>query len=304
MPELVILAAGIGSRYGGLKQIDPVGPNNQILLDYSIYDAVRSGFERVVFVIRREIESDFNDLVANRYQKQIPCSTVFQELDQLPDGIAPPGTRAKPWGTGHALWVCKAAVKQPFAVINADDYYGPSAYEQIYQFLVRQDTSSAKSHYGMVGFRLANTLSDHGSVSRGICVVDPDGYLISVTERTKIEKAEQQIRYQDESDPDGWHDLNGQEIVSMNFWGFTPDIFQHLGTQFSVFLEKNLNELKAEFYLPGAVDYLVSRGRASVSVLTSQDKWTGITNPDDKTQVTRFLKELTRKGVYPEALWE
>ncbi len=301
MPELVILAAGIGSRYGGLKQIDPVGPHNQIILDYSIYDAVEAGFSRIVFVIRREIETSFKSFIGSRYDGHIPCAYTYQELDTLPQGTSLPPGRKKPWGTGHALWVCEGMVDQPFAVINADDYYGRAAYREMHRFLLEGGGKTSTCHYGMVGFQLENTLSEHGSVSRGICVVDPDGRLVSVTERPEIERSDHGIQYKDGSGR--WQPLTGREIVSMNFWGFTPGIFAQLGDRFSAFLAENIDSPATEFYLPGAVDDLIDNGQASVSVMTSLDRWTGVTNPGDKPQVSRHLAELTQEGIYPEKLW-
>lgn len=301
MPELVILAAGIGSRYGGLKQIDPVGPHSQTILDYSIYDAIQAGFERVVFVIRKEIEAAFRNFVGSRYEKHIPCTYTYQELDHLPSGFEVPPNREKPWGTGHALCVCESVVNQPFAVINADDFYGRSAYLGIHRFLTNTDLASSVPHYGMVSFALNNTLSDHGSVSRGICVIDAENRLVSITERTRIEKDNHQIRYLDEKND--WHPLTGQEPVSMNFWGFTPRIFSHLNDRFALFLEKQQDDPKAEFFLPGAIDYLINADQACVTVLSTQDKWTGVTNPGDKPRVSRHLEKLTQQGIYPEKLW-
>jgi len=302
MPELVILAAGMGSRYGGLKQIDPVGPHDEILLDYSVYDAVQAGFSRVVFVIRREIETAFRNSVGNRYERHIPCEYVHQELHHLPPGIAVPPDRKKPWGTGHALWVCEATVNGPFAVINADDLYGRNAYQQISDFLAREDAAMSGADYGMVGFALENTLSEHGSVSRGICVLDGEGYLKSITERTEIKRDGNRIRYLDETGT--WRALAGKELTSMNFWGFTPRIFPHLREQFLAFLMAGADDPRSEFYLPEAVGHLLDAGKVLVSVLPSRDKWTGVTNPGDKLPVRRHLEELTKQGVYPDKLWE
>lgn len=301
MPELVILAAGIGSRYGGLKQIDPIGPHNQTILDYSIYDAILAGFDRVVFVIRKEIDTAFRDFVGSRYEAHIPCTYTYQELDHLPSGFSATSKREKPWGTGHALWVCESVVDEPFAVINADDFYGRNAYEEMSQFFSQGEISTSEPHYGMVSFALSNTLSDHGSVSRGICTIGPEGILVSITERTKIERSDSQIRYLDEGNT--WHPLTGEEPVSMNFWGFTPGIFSHLDDRFRAFLEKQQDDLKAEFFLPVAVDHLIHTDHARVTVLSSRDRWTGVTNPGDRPQVAHHLETLTQQGVYPERLW-
>ncbi|MEE8400140.1 MAG: sugar phosphate nucleotidyltransferase [Desulfobacterales bacterium] len=301
MPTLIILAAGIGSRYGGLKQIDPVGPHDQIILDYSIYDAIEAGFDRVVFVIRREIERDFRDFIGGKYEKVIPCTYVYQELDALPQGINLPADRTKPWGTAHAVWVCESVVKEPFAVINADDFYGKIAYRKLLQFLDGAAKDVPKSTYAMVGFALENTLSQHGSVSRGVCNVTDDGTLETITERTKIQHRQDEIQYQDS---DGtWHSLAGSESVSMNFWGFTPSIFPHLEETFITFLENHIHEPKSEFFLPITIDTLLKEDRAQVSVLPSPDQWVGVTYPEDKPQVTRHLMSLIASDVYPEKLW-
>jgi len=301
MAELVILAAGIGSRYGGPKQIDPMGPHDQTILDYSIYDAIQAGFKRVVFIIRKDLEADFKGFFGNRYEKSIPCEYVLQELDCLPSGYAAPAHRTKPWGTGQAVWVCKSFVQGPFAVINADDFYGRTAYEEIHRFLQSSRLSEPKPLYALVSFILSKTISDHGSVARGICAADAEDRLISVTERTKIGKQDDRIGYVDVDD--SWHPLTGQEPVSMNFWGFTPGVFDFLEERFKAFLETEGDNPKAEFYLPKAVDYLLSEDRIDVTVLKSQDQWTGVTNPGDKPRVVDHLKELTRQGVYPENLW-
>jgi UTP-glucose-1-phosphate uridylyltransferase len=300
MPELVILAAGMGSRYGGLKQIDPVGPNSQAILDYAIYDAIQAGFERVVFVIRRNIEADFKGFFGSRYEAHIPCAYAFQELDDLPAGFSVPPNREKPWGTGHAVWVCESIVQKPFAVINADDFYGRAAYMEMHRFLKQIDDASS-GRYAMVSFVLENTISDYGSVSRGVCMVDNESRLVSVTERTTVERDSGRIRYLDE---DGnWRFLTGKEPVSMNFWGFSPSVFPHLKERFSVFLEANRASPKAEYFLPLPIDHLIRTGQATITVLTSHDRWTGITNPGDKPHVVDYLKSLTQQGVYPEKLW-
>jgi dTDP-glucose pyrophosphorylase len=298
-PTLVILAAGMGSRYGGLKQLDPVGPNGAIIMDYSIYDALQAGFGKVVFVIRRDIEAQFKELIGSRFESRIPCEYVYQELDALPEGFSRPADRQKPWGTGHALLVCEKAVRDPFCVINADDFYGRMAYQKIAAYLggLAADASS----YAMVGFPVINTLSSNGSVARGICETDADGHLISVTERTHIESTAEGIRFLDENQ--AWQNLGGQEIASLNFWGFTPGFFSHLKSQFGDFLQERISEPKAEFFLPSVVDRLIREGQAQVSVLSSQDRWVGVTYADDKPDVMAYIRGLVDQGLYPENLW-
>lgn len=301
MPVLVVLAAGMGSRYGGCKQMDPVGPNNQTLLDYSVYDAVLAGFDKVVFVIRKDMETAFADSILSRYKGRVPCKCAFQELDALPPGHGVPAGREKPWGTGHAVLVCEPLVDEPFCVINSDDFYGRSAFMQMARFLSAGQPASAVPCFAMVGFLLENTLSPAGSVSRGICATGPDGCLVSVTEREKIERSAQGI--QSPAQGGGWLAFSGKEPVSLNFWGFFPVFFGHLKRLFKEFLaEKGLNKT-AEFYLPGAVDALVRSGLARVMVLNSQDCWKGVTYKDDKPGVARHLENLVRAGVYPEKLF-
>lgn len=301
MPALIILAAGIGSRYGGLKQIDPVGPHRQIILDYSIYDAVNAGFDKIVFVIRKEIEVEFKEFVGNRYEGRVRCEYVFQELDSLPSGFRAPAQRKKPWGTGHAVLVARPAVDKPFVVINADDFYGRSAYEEMARFLARENVESKIPNYAMVGYRLKDTLSESGSVSRGVCRIGSDQNLLSVTERIKIEKTPVGIRYQDETER--WRLLTGEETVSMSIWAFTTEFFGQLEGLFQDFLEHKLNDPKAELFLPVAVDSLIRSKKAVVTVLESRDRWVGVTNPADKPLVTAHLNKLVKAGVYPGKLW-
>lgn len=306
MPTLVVLAAGMGSRYGGLKQIDPVGPHGQIILDYSIYDAVRSGFRRVVFVIRRQIEDAFRELIERRYPN-VECHYVYQEADSLPHGFLPPEGRKKPWGTGHAVLAAEKALDSPFCVINADDFYGHKAYEQMAGFLNanRRGPVGSVSEFAIVGFSLGKTLSSSGAVSRGICEVSADGNLISVKERTHIEHTADGIHYYDSEDKKhcSKHSLSGQEVVSMNFWGFTPDLFPSLNRLFRSFLEQHLAELSSEFFLPSAIDVLIREKLVSVKVLKSPDQWVGITHPKDKQEVSAYLSALEKAGIYPERLW-
>ena len=297
---LVVLAAGIGSRYGGLKQIEAVGPNGAIVIEYSVYDAIRAGFDRVVCVIRRDIETDFRSIVASRFEKQIPVDYVFQDMADLPSGFAVPADRKKPWGTGHAVLTCRDIVKTPFAVINADDFYGRRSYEVLGNFLkgVKADSGS----YSMVGFTLRNTLSEHGHVARGVCEVDSRGLLKRVVERTNIEKTDAGARF---TDTDGSQtNLTGDEIVSMNMWGLTPSLFPQLQREFTTFLQKNAANPKAEYFLPTVVDGLVNAGKATVNVLATPESWFGVTYPQDKAVVVEGIRALVEKGVYPEKLWK
>jgi UTP-glucose-1-phosphate uridylyltransferase len=294
-PTLLVLAAGIGSRYGGLKQIEPVGPNGQTIIDYSVYDALRAGFGKIVFVIRRDIEQSFREIVGARFEKRVAVEYVFQELDRLPDGFHVPAGRTKPWGTTHAILCAADAIHEPFAVINADDFYGAEGYR-----LLTQHLTSGSSDYAMAGFILRNTLSDFGSVARGICQVSDTGMLESVVELTHIERDGSAARNTDAAG----HvtRLTGDEIVSMNMWGFTPQIFAGLRAYFGKFLEEKTNDLKAECYLPSAVNTLVSAGEARVKVLPSQEAWFGVTHRADHARVVAGIDRLIRSGAYPERL--
>ena len=291
MYSLLVLAAGLGSRYGGLKQIDPVGPFGETLLDYSVFDALRAGFGRIVFVIRRDFEGLFRERVASKYAGRVAVDFVFQSLDVLPADFALPVGREKPWGTGHATWCAREALREPFAVINADDFYGAGSFQQLAAFLSHATANEA----AMVGFHLGNTLSEAGAVSRGVCTVDPGGELLSVTERTGIVATD--------AAPGGA--LTPETIVSMNCWGFTPAIFPQLDEEFRIFLRKigELGPAKAEFYLPAAVSNLISRGELRTHVLPTESQWFGITYREDKPQVVASIKTLVEAGVYPERLW-
>ncbi len=296
----MILAAGIGSRYGGLKQIEAVGPHGAIVIEYSVYDALRAGFDRVVCVIRRDIEKDFRNLVSSRFEKKIPVDYVFQDLADLPGGFAVPADRKKPWGTGHAVLACREVVKSPFAVINADDFYGSRSYKALGVFL--EDVKADSCDYSMVGFTLRNTLSEHGHVARGVCEVDKNGLLTRVVERTHIEKTEKGARF---SDGDGaCLDLTGDEVVSMNMWGLTPSLFGHLQREFEIFLKTNGTNAKAEFFLPTVVDGLIKARKATTKVISTPEHWFGVTYPQDKAVVVEGIRILVAKGVYPEKLWE
>lgn len=284
---LVIMAAGMGSRFGGLKQAEPVGCNGEAIVDYSVYDAVEAGFDRVVFIIKKAIEKDFKELVGKRIEKKVNVSYVFQETDKLPEGYICPADRVKPWGTGHAILCCKGKINEPFAVINADDYYGKSAFKSMYNELKKQS-----GEYAMVGFKLKNTLTDNGTVSRGICEVKDD-YLLNVTEYTKIKDNK---FYDDNGEYAG--DLNPNGLVSMNFWGLLPDIFDYLERDFKEFLDSHINEPKSEFFLPFEVDRLVKDGVKKVKVLSSSDRWYGVTYREDKQSVVDAIAKMTADGLY------
>ena len=284
-PTLVVLAAGMGSRYGGLKQLDPVGPCGEIILDYSVRDALAAGFAKVVFVIRREMAELFRETVGARYEGTVNVAYAFQELEPLPGGrVSPPG-RTKPWGTGQAVLSAASVVKEPFAVINADDYYGPSGFTALSDFR----SGKTEGHYAMVGYRLDRTLSENGSVSRGICSVDGEGKLHEITERTSIARRADQVIVAEGNPP---LSLTGEELVSMNFWGFTPDLFARLERLFEEFLEEKGNDPKAEFYLPAAVSSLIAGGEVMVTMLDTPDAWYGLTYPEDKPVVVAAFAAL------------
>lgn len=300
---LVILAAGMGSRYGGLKQIDPVDDKGNKIIDFSIYDAIQAGFKRVVFIIKKENEQDFRTCIGDVVSSHIKVDYVFQELSDLPEGYSVPEGRVKPWGTAHALLSCRKVLDGPFAVINADDFYGREAYKVLADFLNAGDDSQ-KGRYAMVGYRLANTLTDNGYVSRGVCICDDKGFLQDIKERTHIEKRGTGAAYTENGTD--YMDLTGDETVSMNFWGFTPDILDELGTIFDKFLKEDVpgNPLKSECYIPISVDTLLKQGKATVEVLSSNDKWFGVTYKEDKPMVVESVRKLKEAGVYPEVLWQ
>ena len=286
---LVIMAAGIGSRFGkGIKQLEPVGPNGEIIMDYSIHDALEAGFNKVVFIIRKDLEKDFKEVIGNRISKITEVEYAFQELDDLPAGFAKPEGRTKPWGTGQAVLACKGLVKEPFAVVNADDYYGRSAFKKIYDEL-----SSALEDYCMVGFRLKNTLTENGTVSRGVCVTDNNA-LERVTEYTKI-RSDCSFT---EDDGKTWNALSPDTVVSMNLWGFRPDVFKYIEDGFVSFLKEKLNVPKSEYYLPSVVSSLIESGTKKVNVLVAEDKWYGVTYKEDKPAVVASIGELIDKGYY------
>ena len=294
-PTLLVLAAGMGSRYGGLKQIDAVGPAGETIIDYSIYDALRAGFGKLVFVIRRDIEAQFREVVGARFEKRIPVEYVYQELNALAGGFSVPPGRTKPWGTTHAILMAADAIREPFAAINADDFYGRQAYQ-----LMARHLSSGSPDYAMVGFVLRNTLSDFGSVSRGVCRVNGNDQLKSVVEMTKIERDGNAARNKEGGGQDT--SLTGDEVVSMNFWGFTPAVFGQLRESFMAFLKQSGGELKSECYIPSTVAELTSSGRGTVKVLRTPDSWFGVTYREDRPRVVESIRQLITRGDYPEKL--
>ena len=304
-PVLVVMAAGMGSRYGGLKQIDPIDKEGHIIMDFSIYDAVRAGFEKVVFIIKRENEQAFREAIGDRLSKQIEVAYVFQELDNIPEGYAVPEGRVKPWGTGHAVVSCIDEIDGPFAVINADDYYGVHAFKMAYDFLTADQKEDDIYHYMMVGYRLENTLTENGHVARGVCVTDEEGHLIKINERTHIEKHDGGTAYT-EDDGQTWTMLPEGSIVSMNMWGFQKSLMEELKKGFPEFLKENLdkNPLKCEYFLPFVVDELLGEKKATVKVLKSMDKWYGVTYKEDKPVVVSAIQKLKDDGLYPQKLWE
>ena len=304
-PVLVVMAAGMGSRYGGLKQIDPVGNHGQLIIDYSIYDAIRAGFETVVFVIKHEIEDAFKEAIGDRMSKVMNVKYAYQELNDLPEGYEFPAERTKPWGTAHAILAARKVVDGPFAVVNADDYYGPEAFKTIYDYLSENPDQPDCYEFAMVGYLLGNTVTEHGHVARGVCVEDENNYLVSVTERTRIEKEGDDARFT-EDDGETWTPLSGQSIVSMNLWGLTNSYFTEAWNRFPAFLDKTLaeNPNKGEYFLPSVISALIGEGKARAKVLRSPDKWYGVTYQADKPVVVAAIAEKTAAGVYPDNLWE
>ena len=303
---LVIMAAGIGSRFGGgIKQLAPIGPNGEIIMDYSIYDALEAGFDKVVFVIRKDLEKDFKEIIGNRIEKEVEVAYAFQELDDIPEKFSGKFTgRTKPWGTGQAILCCKDVVDAPFLVINADDYYGRHAFQTIYDYLTTHEDDD-KYRYTMVAYRLKNTVTDNGHVARGICGLNASNELVSVTERTRIEKRNNGIEYS-EDDGQTWNEIDPDTLVSMNMWGFTRSILEEIKTGFPAFLEKGLKEnpLKCEYFLPAVVSDLLAEDRAAVKVLESEDKWHGVTYKEDKPVVVEAIQSLKDSGLYPQHLWD
>ena len=305
--DLVILAAGMGSRFGGLKQVQPVGPHGELIIEYSIFDALRAGFDRLVLVIRKDIESDFRASIGRRLESRMAVEYVFQELSDVPSALSRASSlpqRAKPWGTGHAVLAARHAVNRPFAVINADDFYGASGYRALaahFSQLSTLNSQPAAPTYALVGYPLRQTLSEHGTVSRGLCAIDAAGRLQSITELTKIEKTTAGARYTDAAGVA--HPLTGDEMVSLNFWGFTPALFPQLESLFGEFLATRSTDPKAEFYLPTALSDLNQRGAAGIALLRSEDDWFGITYREDLATATSAIRELVAAGRYPAPLW-
>lgn len=298
------MAAGMGSRYGGLKQIDPVDEQGHILMDFSIYDAKKAGFEQVVFIIKRENEQDFRLAIGDRISRHMNVSYVYQELDALPDGWSVPKGRIKPFGTGHAILCCKQVIKGPFAVINADDYYGSQAFATLYQFLSTHEDDS-KYRYCMVGYILGNTLTDNGHVARGVCKTDGNGYLLEIQERTHIEKRSLGAAYT-EDNGQTWTEISTDSLASMNMWGFNKSILRELEERFPAFLQKGFREnpLKCEYFLPAVVGALLKEDKASVKVLKSTDQWHGVTYKEDRPMVVKAIQNMKKTGKYPVSLWE
>ncbi|MDB4304186.1 sugar phosphate nucleotidyltransferase [Desulfosarcina sp.] len=299
-PTLLILAAGMGSRYGGLKQVDPVGPNGEAIIDYSIYDAIRSRYGKVVFVIRESFAEAFKELFDKKLEGKIEVEYVFQELDNIPKGIPVNPERTKPWGTGHAVLVAKDAVKEPFVVINADDFYGPTSYQLLVDYFKEIENANG-DNCSMVGYGLEHTLSEHGHVSRGVCEKDENDFLQTVVERTQIERIDGKIITK--IDENSEMELTGKEVVSMNTWGFSPSFFNQLEIYFAEFIKANADNPKAEFYIPTVVNELINKGEITLKVLESKDRWFGVTYKEDKESAVASINALIADGVYPEKLW-
>ena len=298
-PTLFVLAAGMGSRYGGLKQLDGLGPNGETIMDYSIFDPIRGGFGKLVFVIRKSFEQDFREKIVAKYENHIPVEVVFQDLNDLPAGFTCPEGRQKPWGTNHAVLMVKDVIKEPFAVINADDFYGRDSFAVLGKWLSEMD--GKQNQYCMVGYRVGNTLSESGSVARGVCETNAEGYLTGVVERTAIERIDGEIQFKDE---------NGEKVVleentpvSMNMWGFTPDYFKYSEDYFAEFLKANISNLKCEYFIPLMVNELITKGKATVKVLDTTSKWFGVTYAADRQGVVDKIQALVNAGEYPEKLF-
>jgi len=298
-PTLLILAAGIGSRYGGLKQLDPIGPSGETIVDYSIYDALQSGFGKVVFIIKEEIEKDFREVFYEKLKNHVAVDYVMQEIWKVPEGVKVPEERRKPWGTGHAILMADGTIDGPFAVINSDDFYGRGAYQKLAEYY-QGWSPSRENDYCMVGYRVANTLSEFGAVSRGVCQTDANGFLLDVVERTQIARGEKGICFSEKGQE---FPLADNTTVSMNFWGFTPSFFGFLRTGFDDFIRKNVNELKSEYYIPTEVNHLIRERRATVRVLPCVERWFGMTYHEDREKVVKNIRSLIKNGVYPENLW-
>ena len=300
-PVLVIMAAGMGSRYGGLKQIDAVDEQGHIIIDFSIFDAIKAGFQKIIFIIKKEIEEDFKEVIGERIAKLIDVEYVYQEINKVPETFVIPEGRVKPWGTGHAILCCKEKIHGPFAVINADDFYGREAFVKIYEFL---NAVEKENLYSMVGYQLKNTLTEHGSVARGVCNVSEEGFLTEITERTRIEKSTECAKFY-VSETDTWEEISFDSTVSMNLWGFQANIIEELEKEFTSFLTKEVphNPEKSEFFLPTVVQHMIEKDRVQVKVLHSKDQWFGVTYKEDKEVVLNEIAKLKEQGVYPTNLW-
>lgn len=299
-PTLLILAAGMGNRYGGLKQIESIGPNGEIIIDYSIYDAIRAGFGKLVFVIQHYFKDAFKKKIGSKFDGVVETAYAYQELDAALDGFTLPPDREKPWGTGHATLLGRDFIDEPFAVINADDYYGINSFMMLAEFLCSSEVSP--KIYAMGGYRLVNTLSEYGSVARGVCHCDDKQYLSDIFERTSIEKYENGVRYFDEDGTE--HLLTGDEVVSMNLWGFHQSVFEHISAKFQIFLREHGNNLKAELFIPTVINDLIESGEVKVKVLPTHDTWFGVTYREDRELAERCIRKLIEDGLYPEKLWE
>lgn len=298
-PTLFVLAAGMGSRYGGLKQLDGVGPKGETIMDYSIYDAVNAGFGKLVFVIRKSFEEDFRDKIVKKYEKRIPVELVFQEPNNLPEGFKVNPERVKPWGTNHAVMMGRDVIMEPFAVINADDFYGRESFKVLADFL--STLGNSKNRYCMVGYRIGNTLSESGTVARGVCETDENDHLTGVVERTQVKRVSGKVSYID--DNGNWIAVDDNTPVSMNMWGFTPDYFKYSDDYFIKFLRENQDNIKAEFFIPLLVNQLIVNKTVTVKVLDTPSKWFGVTYADDRPDVVSKLQKLSENGTYPTPLW-
>lgn len=304
-PVLVVMAAGMGSRYGGLKQMDPMDDAGHVILDFSVYDAMLAGFEKVIFIIKRENEEVFRECIGDRIAKRMQVTYAYQDLDALPEGYTVPEGRQKPFGTGHAVLCCKDQVNGPFAVINADDFYGRRAFQMIYDYLSSPKEENGRYQYVMVGYIMENTLTENGHVARGVCRIDESGHLVEIHERTRIERHEDETVYT-EDEGASWVTIPEGSIASMNMWGFEQNLMDELEQRFPAFLEENLsdNPLKCEFFLPSAVQQLMEEQKAEVAVLKSEDRWYGVTYKEDKDTVMKAIADFKANGIYPKQLWE
>lgn len=301
-PALVIMAAGMGSRYGGLKQIDPVGPTGEIIMEYSVYDALKSGFGKIVFVIKKDLEALFRERVGRKIEPHAEVEYVFQDPADLPAGFTLPPDRQKPWGTGQAVLACREAINGPFAVLNADDFYGRSSFQTLADFLATARDGNGVGNYAMVGYVLENTLTENGHVARGVCSVDEAGYLTAVTERIRIVRFADGVKFSEDGGQT-WTVIPPGSLVSMNMWGFTPGLFAELADRFSRFLRENVNNPTAEFFIPSAVGALLAEGRATVKVLPTAEQWFGVTYQQDRESVIQSVRALIERGFYPANLW-